>query len=545
MPAGLGGGLPITSVNAKIGRRGDLPDRRPLDRDRGAQRHVPAHARRLFGRGRCQPLWREGLRRARSIWRRRAPNAHDDHSHPGVARRSSDMQPGAYVITAKVDRPASRNTGSEMATQWFIVTDLGLTTVSGEDGVHAFVRSLTSAQPVADAKVRLVAVNNEILGEAVTDAEGRADFAPGLARGEGGRAPQLIVAETDGGDYAFLDVSKPAFDLTDRGVEGRPSPGPLDLFATTERGVYRPGETVFVTGILRDAHAKAVADLPLTLEVQRPDGVIAIDRSASTTAARAAISRPSRSIREAMRGSWRIRLLCRPEGRGADQRRPSSSRISSPNGWPSRSPRPRADRASAKSTDDRRRRQVSLWRDCSRPRHRGRCDAAADQHAGRLSRATRSAGSTTRSQTYREPLGVVGTTDEDGNAVAEITLPRAAADDAAARGAADPAPRRQQWPRRRAQPDAVRCWPMVDRIGVQAAFEQQRRPAARAAKPGSTSSPSRRRRDSRQGRASTGAVADRDQLPVVSRQWRLEVGSHHHDARNRQWHGRCDSPAGR
>ena len=61
-----------------------------------------------------------------------------------------------------------------MATQWFIVTDLGLTSVSGEDGLHAFVRSLSGADAVAGATVRLVAVNNEILGEVTTDAEGRA-----------------------------------------------------------------------------------------------------------------------------------------------------------------------------------------------------------------------------------------------------------------------------------------------------------------------------------------------------------------------------------
>ena len=99
-----------------------------------------------------------------------------------------------------------------------------------------------------------------------------------MAKAAGRRS--CVVAETDAGDYAFLDVTKPAFDLTDRGVDGRPSPGPLDLFATTERGVYRPGETVFLTALLRDTQAKAVADLPLTLKVERPDGVIA-DRAAA------------------------------------------------------------------------------------------------------------------------------------------------------------------------------------------------------------------------------------------------------------------------
>src|SRR5262249_14863286 len=148
-----------------------------------------------------------------------------------VSEVLTNLEPGAYVITAKVAKEPDQEYWRELATQWFIVTDIGLTTVSGSDGVHAFVRGLSDAQPGAGAHVKLVAVNNEILGEATTDANGQATFAPGLARGEGGQAPQLLVAETDD-DYAFLDVTKPAFDLTDRGVEGRPSPGPLDLFAT-------------------------------------------------------------------------------------------------------------------------------------------------------------------------------------------------------------------------------------------------------------------------------------------------------------------------
>ncbi|UXN74923.1 MG2 domain-containing protein [Devosia sp. A8/3-2] len=185
-----------------------------------------------------------------------------------------DIPPGAYVVTAKV-ADSEADYWDSSATQWFIVSNLGLTTIAGDDGVHAFVRGLGDAKPMAGVDVRLVAVNNEILGEGVTDADGRAVFAPGLARGTGGKAPQLLVAETKDGDYAFLDLSKPAFDLTDRGVEGRPSPGPLDLFATTERGVYRPGETVYLTALLRDARAQAVKDMPLTIEVERPDGVVA------------------------------------------------------------------------------------------------------------------------------------------------------------------------------------------------------------------------------------------------------------------------------
>ena len=48
-------------------------------------------------------------------------------------------------------------------------------------------------------------------------------------------------------------------DLTDRGVEGREPPKPLDVFLTTERGIYRVGETVYATALVRDATAIAVA----------------------------------------------------------------------------------------------------------------------------------------------------------------------------------------------------------------------------------------------------------------------------------------------
>ena len=58
------------------------------------------------------------------------------------------------------------------------------------------------------------------------------------------------------GDYNFLSLVQNAFDLTDRGVAGRDAPSGLDAFLYTERGVYRSGETVFATALLRDAKGR-------------------------------------------------------------------------------------------------------------------------------------------------------------------------------------------------------------------------------------------------------------------------------------------------
>jgi uncharacterized protein YfaS (alpha-2-macroglobulin family) len=76
-----------------------------------------------------------------------------------------------------------------------------------------------------------------------------------------------------GEDYGFLDLKQTAFDLSDRGVKGRVAPTGLDAFLYTERGVYRSGETVYLTSLLRDAKGAAVTGLPLTIVVKRPDGV--------------------------------------------------------------------------------------------------------------------------------------------------------------------------------------------------------------------------------------------------------------------------------
>src|SRR6202522_4007287 len=188
------------------------------------------------------------------------------------------LEPGVYVITARpwkgAANPAdtSGDDSVQLAAQWMVVSDLGLTAISADDGVHALVQSLGSAGPLSGVEFRLIARNNEVLATKTTGADGRVDFDPGLSRGKGASAG-LLVATSGAGDYGFLNLVQNAFDLTDRGVSGRDAPGALDACLFTERGVYRSGETVYVTALLRDAKGVAKSGLPLTLVVKRPDGV--------------------------------------------------------------------------------------------------------------------------------------------------------------------------------------------------------------------------------------------------------------------------------
>src|SRR4029077_9278225 len=183
-----------------------------------------------------------------------------------VDQALGDLQPGVYVMTAVAKGPGSDDDNS-LATQWFIVSDLGITAFSGNDGIHVFVNSLASATATAQTDIRLIARNNEVMATRRTDASGHALFEPGLARGEGGLSPALLVASDARGDYAFLSLQAPAFDFSDRGVAGRAVPVGLDAFVFTERGVYRTGETVHVTALVRDPLGAAALSVPITVVI--------------------------------------------------------------------------------------------------------------------------------------------------------------------------------------------------------------------------------------------------------------------------------------
>jgi uncharacterized protein YfaS (alpha-2-macroglobulin family) len=230
-----------------------------------------------------------------------------------VAEAIPRLEPGVYVLVAAAvaRKEAGGGSGGRAATQWFIVSDLGLTAINGDDGVHGFVRSLATAGPVAGAGVRLIARNNEVLGTAKTDARGYVRFDPALLRGEGGQAPAVLVAETDAGDYAFLDMGTAAFDLTDRGVSGRTEPGPVDAFAYADRGVYRPGETVHLTTLVRTRTGEA-SPVPVTLIFQRPDGV-EHSRRALTDEGLGGRHIAFALAGSAMTGTWRVKVHTDPK----------------------------------------------------------------------------------------------------------------------------------------------------------------------------------------------------------------------------------------
>jgi uncharacterized protein YfaS (alpha-2-macroglobulin family) len=227
-----------------------------------------------------------------------------------VDQALGEMAPGVYVMTAEA-KGATADDSDSLASQWFIVSDLGLAAFSGNDGINVFVHSLATAEPKGQVEVRLMSRANEVLSTKRTDAAGRVQFEPGLARGEGALSPAMLIA-SEARDYAFLNLKNPAFDLTDRGVSGRLAPAGLDAFVVTERGVYRSGETVHITALVRDGQGAAALNVPLTLVVERPDGLeyrrVAV---ADQGIGGRTLSVPISPV--ASTGTWRVRAFVDPK----------------------------------------------------------------------------------------------------------------------------------------------------------------------------------------------------------------------------------------
>ncbi|MEP0944212.1 MAG: alpha-2-macroglobulin family protein [Rhizobiaceae bacterium] len=225
-----------------------------------------------------------------------------------------ERRPGTYILSAKAEGE-KRNSWDPMATQWFLISDIGLVTYAGNDGLTVFANSLDTGEPLANVDLELLARNNQILGNITTDETGRARLEPGLMRGSAGLAPALLTAKRQTGkatDFVFLDITRAGFDLSDRGVEGRSSPGPLDVFTYLDRGIYRPGETVNVVSLVRDQKIDAVTNLPMTMILSRPDDVEA-QRIVSTNAALGGHDAAFVLPDNAMRGVWHIRVYSDPK----------------------------------------------------------------------------------------------------------------------------------------------------------------------------------------------------------------------------------------
>src|SRR5246500_3954597 len=194
-------GIPLVSVNTPavtvdVYRIGDRNLINTVT-DSDFQRPISRYELSDLGNTRGQKVWSGELATATTL------NQDVTTAFP-VDEVLGELQPGVYVMTASPKSPGSdSDDANQLATQWFIVSDLGLTAFSGNDGIHVFVNSLASTEAKNGAEVPLVSPANEVRPVPKTDPGGHVQFEAGLASGEGGSAPALLTTTDGQGDYAF------------------------------------------------------------------------------------------------------------------------------------------------------------------------------------------------------------------------------------------------------------------------------------------------------------------------------------------------------
>jgi uncharacterized protein YfaS (alpha-2-macroglobulin family) len=335
LPRGTAAGLPITTVNVgRVGISVYRVNERGLDQFAGRAYYYSSST--FPGTEPITESWslRQWLngQNGKRVWRgsmevKNVLNQAITTAFP-IRETIKDWKPGAYfVVVWNSARPPARDNGDEdsagdedeqngtnIAGMWVMDTDIALTSLTGRDGLTVYARSLASAQPLPNCEVVLLSRGNEPIGKVVTDAQGRARFDAGLLRGRGAaEAASIMVTDSDKQEFSRLELTKAAFDLSDRGIEGRALPGPVDAFLYTERGVYRPGETVQLMALLRDDGAMALKDMPVTLIVKRPDGS-EFTRYTLSLAGSGALHQAIDLPKSSRRGLWSVAAHIDPKG---------------------------------------------------------------------------------------------------------------------------------------------------------------------------------------------------------------------------------------
>jgi len=145
-------GIPVVSVNTtqvkiEVYRIGD---RNLVDTviGRDFQRSLDRSDLERLTEERGAPVWKGEMKVEQNL------NADVTTAFP-VGEAIGTLSPGVYVMVAEAAGSTSEQF-DDLATQWFIVSDLGLTAYSGNDGVHTFVHSLESAAGKGQVEVRLI-----------------------------------------------------------------------------------------------------------------------------------------------------------------------------------------------------------------------------------------------------------------------------------------------------------------------------------------------------------------------------------------------------
>jgi len=178
------------------------------------------------------------------------------------------QDPGLYFAVMK----RTGKFAGEFETAFFTVSDIGLHTRAYKDKLFVHTASLQDGSATGSVELKVLDARGEAVLAGKTDGNGNALLNYTLDAGH-------VLVATRGKDVSMLPFNQPALDLSEFAVAGREQAW-FDVFAWSGRDLYRPGETVRISALLRDNDGKPVpapkqgGGQPVFLRLKQPDGKV-------------------------------------------------------------------------------------------------------------------------------------------------------------------------------------------------------------------------------------------------------------------------------
>jgi uncharacterized protein YfaS (alpha-2-macroglobulin family) len=150
-----------------------------------------------------------------------------------------------------------------------IASDLGLIAKRGGDGnTTVIVNDLKTTQPISGVQLELYDYQEQLIGSASTGADGKATISTK-------QTPFVLVAKnnTQRGYVKLQDGE--SLSLSNFDVGGEYVTKGLKGFLYGERGVWRPGDSLYLTFLLEDKLKLLPPTYPVVFELQNPQGQVA------------------------------------------------------------------------------------------------------------------------------------------------------------------------------------------------------------------------------------------------------------------------------
>ncbi len=147
-----------------------------------------------------------------------------------------------------------------------LMSDIGVITKAGQDGkVHFAVSQLSTGQPTPGSRVYLYDYQQQLIQESFTSRDG-------LLTMTIDRDPFFAIVE-DAYGYAYVKMDDQHTNmLSDFDISGTARPAAVNGYIYTERGVYRPGDTIHLNFILEDIKSPLPAQHPVSMTLTDPRG---------------------------------------------------------------------------------------------------------------------------------------------------------------------------------------------------------------------------------------------------------------------------------